>query len=140
MTPIGPGSGGILSQKYYFRACFIDPFQGAGAATYAFKDLGFKKAAILIDVASDYSVGLSNFFKRAFSRMGGEIVAELKYQSGDQDFTAQLTDLIAKKPDFVFLPAYFTEGAIVLKQARELGIVEIRGGKKVFLGLSKPEL
>ena len=126
-----------LDKKYYFRACFIDPFQGAGAATYAFKDLGFKKAAILIDVASDYSVGLSNFFKRAFSRMGGEIVAELKYQSGDQDFTAQLTDLIAKKPDFVFLPAYFTEGAIVLKQARELGAAfRFIGGD----GMDNPEI
>ena len=53
--------------------------------------------------------------------MGGEIVAELKYNSGDQDFTAQLTELISKNPDIVFLPAYFAEGAIVLKQANELG-------------------
>ena len=110
-----------LGKKFYFRACFIDPFQGAGAATYAFRQLGFKKAATLTDVANDYSVGLSSFFKRAFEKLGGEIVAELKYQSGDQDFTAQLTELISKKPDIVFLPAYFAEGAIVLKQAKELG-------------------
>ena len=108
-------------KKYYFRACFIDPFQGAGAATYAFRNLGFKKAATLVDVANDYSVGLGAFFKQAFEKMGGELVAELKYQSGDQDFTAQLTELISKKPDIVFLPAYFAEGAIVLKQAKELG-------------------
>ena len=108
-------------KRYYFRACFIDPFQGTGAATYALRTLGLKKAATLTDVANDYSVGLSAFFKRAFEKMGGEVVAELKYQSGDQDFTAQLTELISKKPDFVFLPAYFAEGAIVLKQASELG-------------------
>ena len=108
-------------KRYYFRACFIDPFQGAGAATYALKGLELKKAATLIDVANDYSVGLGTFFKQAYTRMGGEIVAELKYQSGDQDFTAQLTELIDKKPDIVFLPAYFAEGAIVLKQAKELG-------------------
>lgn len=108
-------------KKWYFRACFIDPFQGAGAATYAFKELGLKKAATLIDVANDYSVGLGAFFKQSYEKMGGEIVAELKYQSGDQDFTAQLTELISKGPDIVFLPAYFAEGAIVLKQARELG-------------------
>ena len=83
--------------------------------------LGFKRAATLTDVANDYSVGLSSFFKRAFETLGGEVVAELKYQSGDQDFTAQLTELISKKPDIVFLPAYFAEGAIVLKQAKELG-------------------
>ena len=110
-----------LGKKFYFRACFIDPFQGAGAATYAFKNLGLKKAATLIDVANDYSVGLGTFFRNAYTKMGGEIVAELKYQSGDQDFTAQLTELISKKPDIVFLPAYFAEGAIVLKQAKELG-------------------
>jgi branched-chain amino acid transport system substrate-binding protein len=108
-------------KRYYFRACFIDPFQGAGAATYALKNLGLKKAATLIDVANDYSVGLGAFFKQSYTKMGGEIVAELKYQSGDQDFTAQLTELISKNPDIVFLPAYFAEGAIVLKQAKELG-------------------
>ena len=108
-------------KKFYFRACFIDPFQGAGAATYAIKTLGFNKAAILTDIANDYSVGLSAFFKQAFEKLGGQIVSEMKYQSGDQDFTAQLTEIISKGPDIVFLPAYFAEGAIVLKQARELG-------------------
>jgi branched-chain amino acid transport system substrate-binding protein len=110
-----------LNKRYYFRACFIDPFQGAGAATYAFKDLGLKKAALLTDVGNDYSVGLSNFFKQAFVKLGGEIVSEMKYQSGDQDFTAQLTEIISKAPDIVFTPAYFAEGAIILKQAKELG-------------------
>lgn len=108
-------------KKYYFRACFIDPYQGAAAATYAFKNLGFKKGAVLTDVANDYAVGLSAFFKRAFTKLGGEMVADLKYSSGDQDFTAQLTELISKKPDIVFMPAYFAEGAIIMKQARELG-------------------
>lgn len=108
-------------KKYYFRACFIDPYQGAAAATYAHKTLGFKKAAVLTDVANDYAVGLSAFFKRAFIKQGGEMVADMKYSSGDQDFTAQLTELISKKPDIVFMPAYFAEGAIIMKQARELG-------------------
>ena len=108
-------------KKYYFRACFIDPYQGAAAASYVYKTLGFKKAAVLTDVANDYAVGLSAFFKRSFKKAGGEMVAELKYSSGDQDFTAQLTELISKKPDIVFMPAYFAEGAIIMKQARELG-------------------
>ncbi len=108
-------------KKYYFRACFIDPYQGLGAAQYAFEKLGAKKAGILMDVSNDYAVGLSAFFKRAFNKLGGEIVSEMKYSSGDQDFTAQLTELIAQKPDIVFMPAYFAEGAIIMKQARELG-------------------
>ncbi len=108
-------------KKYYFRACFIDPYQGLGAAQYAIESLGAKKAGILMDVSNDYAVGLSVFFKRAFNKLGGEVVSEMKYNSGDQDFTAQLTELIAQKPDVVFMPAYFAEGAIIMKQARELG-------------------
>jgi len=115
-------------KKYYFRACFIDPYQGAGAASYAYKTLGFKKAALLIDVSNDYAVGLSNFFQKSFTKLGGEIVANLKYQSRDQDFTAQLTEIIRHNPDVVFMPAYFAQGGIIMKQARELG------GKFVLMG------
>jgi branched-chain amino acid transport system substrate-binding protein len=116
-------------KKFVFRACFIDPFQGAGAATYAVKTLNMKKAALLVDVANDYCVGLANFFKQSYKKLGGEIVSELKYNSGDQDFTAQLTEIISKKPDVLFLPADFAEGAIVMKQARELGAkFQIMGG------------
>ena len=116
-------------KKYIFRVCFIDPFQGAGAATYAYKTLGLKRAAMLVDVANDYSVGLASFFKRSFGKLGGEVVANLKYQSGDQDFTAQLTEIISQKPDLLFIPSYFAEGAIIMKQANELGATfKIMGG------------
>ena len=116
-------------KKYYFRACFIDPYQGAGAATYAIRSLGAKKAAILKDVSNDYGVGLAKFFDDSFKKLGGEVVANINYNSGDQDFTAQLTQIIAKKPDVLFIPAYFAEGAIIMKQARELGATfRIMGG------------
>jgi len=116
-------------KTYYFRACFIDPYQGAGAATYAIRSLDAKKAALLIDVSNDYAVGLGAFFKRSFAKLGGEIVAEMKYNSGDQDFTAQLTEIISKQPDVLFIPAYFAEGGIIMKQARELGAkFRIMGG------------
>jgi branched-chain amino acid transport system substrate-binding protein len=108
-------------KKYYFRACFIDPFQGSAAAAYAIQDLKFTKAAVLTDVANDYSVGLAGFFKKSFEELGGTIVSQMNYMTGDSDFTAQLTEIISKNPDFVFLPSYFAEGAIILKQARELG-------------------
>jgi branched-chain amino acid transport system substrate-binding protein len=116
-------------KKYVFRVCFIDPLQGAGAATYAFQTLGKRRAALLIDVASDYAVGLAGFFERSFVKLGGEIAAKLKYNSGDQDFTAQLTEMISKQPDILFIPAYFSEGAIIMKQAQELGAeFQIMGG------------
>ncbi len=124
-------------KMYVFRACFIDPYQGAGAATYAMKTLNMKKAALLIDVANDYSVGLATFFKQSFKKLGGEIVSELKYNSGDQDFTAQLTEIISKKPELLFIPADFAEGAIIMKQARELGAeFQIMGGD----AMDNPEL
>ncbi|MDI9370048.1 MAG: ABC transporter substrate-binding protein [Synergistaceae bacterium] len=118
-----------MGKEYVFRACFIDPFQGAAAATYARNKLGIKKAAILIDVANDYCVGLANFFKQSFLKLDGEVVSELMYNSGDQDFTAQLTEIISKEPDLLYIPADFAEGAIIMKQARELGAeFQIMGG------------
>ncbi|EHM10287.1 ABC-type branched-chain amino acid transport system, periplasmic component [Thermanaerovibrio velox DSM 12556] len=108
-------------KKYYFRVCFIDPYQGAGAATFALNNLKAKNAALLIDVAQDYSVGLASFFEKAFVKGGGKIVAKLSYNSGDQDFTAQLTEIKSKNPDVLFIPSYFAEGAIIMKQARDLG-------------------
>ena len=116
-------------KKYSFRVCFIDPFQGAGAATYAYKDLKLKTAALLVDISNDYSVGLASFFTRSFTKLGGQIVANLKYQAGDQDFTAQLTEIISKKPEVLFIPSYFAEGAIIMKQVKELGAkFQIMGG------------
>ncbi len=116
-------------KTYYFRACFIDPFQGAGAATYAFNNLGARRAAVLKDISNDYAVGLASFFEGSFKKLGGEVVQVSNYSSGDQDFTPQLTQIIAKKPEVLFIPAYFAEGAIIMKQARELGATfRIMGG------------
>lgn len=116
-------------KKFSFRVCFIDPFQGAGAATYAYNDLKLKTAALLVDISNDYSVGLASFFTKSFTKLGGQIVANLKYQAGDQDFTAQLTEIASKKPDVLFIPSYFAEGAIIMKQVKELGAkFQVMGG------------
>jgi branched-chain amino acid transport system substrate-binding protein len=111
-------------KQYYFRVCFIDPFQGAVMAKYAFENLGAKKAAIIQDVAQDYSVGLSFFFREKFvelTKNPKSVVAFTSYQTGDQDFTAQLTSVIAQKPDIIFSSGYYGEAALLAKQARELG-------------------
>ncbi len=109
-------------KHYIFRVCFIDPFQGKVAAVYARKVLHAKTAAMLIDRAQDYCVGLANFFRKAFTKLGGKIVAVTYAQTGDQDFTAQLTAIKRKHPDVIYIPNYYTEDALILKQARELGI------------------
>lgn len=116
-------------KKYYFRTCFIDSYQGVGIATYASQVLHVKKAAILKDISNDYAIGLANYFARAFKKLGGEVISNLNYNSGDQDFSAVLTQIIAQKPDILFIPSYFSEGAIIMKQARELGAkFQIMGG------------
>ncbi|MBL8966711.1 MAG: ABC transporter substrate-binding protein, partial [Spirochaetaceae bacterium] len=73
-------------KPYNFRVCFIDPYQGAVAAGYAFEKLGLKKAAILYDVSDDYSQGLREFFIQNFKKLGGEIVADESFNGGDVDF------------------------------------------------------
>lgn len=117
---------------YYFRVCFIDPFQGTVMANYAFKDVGAKKAVIIREVSNDYSVGLAKFFADAFKQLSGDpnaILAELNYNTNDQDFSAQLTQVKSLKPDVIFAPGNYTESALIVKQARELGItVPFLGG------------
>jgi len=113
---------------YIFRVCFTDPFQGTVVAKFAVEKLNAKTAAIFIDRKSDYSVGLADFFRKAFTERGGKIVEEQSYSSGDIDFKGQLTNLRGKNPDIIMLPGYYTEVGLILKQARELGI------KAAFLG------
>lgn len=107
-------------KHYIFRACFIDPFQGHVAAIFAYKNLKARKAVVFTDVVQDYSVGLSNFFIKDFVKMGGKVSREF-YQSGDQDFSAQLTDALSKKPDVLYIPGYYPEIALMARQARQLG-------------------
>ena len=119
------------NNDYYFRACFIDPFQGKVMAEYAFQN-GFKKVAIVQEVSNDYSVGLAKFFREEFVKLTGDessIVDVANYQTGDKDFTAILTNLKAQNPDAVFAPGNFTESALLVKQARQLGITaQFMGG------------
>jgi branched-chain amino acid transport system substrate-binding protein len=114
---------------YYFRACSLDPYQGTVMARYAFNTIGAKTAAIIKNNADDYSVGLANFFKEEFLKLGGEIVSETEYLNDTQDFNAQLTEIKSKSPDVVFSPALIDSIPLICKQARENGItVPILGG------------
>jgi branched-chain amino acid transport system substrate-binding protein len=114
---------------FVFRTCFIDPFQGAVMARFAHEDLKARRVAILFDFKQDYSVGLAEFFRNTFKELGGEIVADERYTSGDIEFRAQLTTIRSANPDAVFVPGYYTELGLIAKQARELGLnVPLLGG------------
>lgn len=113
---------------YIFRVCFIDPFQGTAIAKFAWTSKQIKNVAILKDVKNDYSVGLAEYFSREFKALGGSIVGEEAYSEGDIDFKAQLTSLIAKSPEAILLPGYYTEVGLIARQARDLGF------QGIFLG------
>jgi branched-chain amino acid transport system substrate-binding protein len=109
-------------KQFAFRACFIDPFQGEVAARFARNDLKAQSAALIIDQAQDYAVGLAKFFEKEFTKLGGKVVSTSYIQTGDQDFSAQLSAVQAAKPDIIYAPNYYTEDALMAKQARDLGI------------------
>jgi branched-chain amino acid transport system substrate-binding protein len=106
---------------YIFRICFIDPFQGAVLGRFARDNLQARRVALLTPV-TPYGIGLSNELRKKFTELGGEVVAEQKYAEGDKDFKAQLTTIRTLKPDVIAATGYYTEAALICKQARELGI------------------
>ena len=108
--------------NFVFRACYNDSFQGQVVAQFAFETLQGKTAAILFDNANDYSKGLSQNFKDKFLALGGTIVSEESYATGDTDFNAQLTKIAGTNPDVLFLPDYYSTVSVISKQVRALGI------------------
>ena len=114
---------------YVFRVCFIDPFQGEVLAKFAYNDLKARKVAILRDVQQDYSVGLADSVEKHFKALGGQVLPAVSYSSGDADFRAALTNIRSQKPDVVFSTGYYSEAAVITRQARELGMkMPILGG------------
>ncbi|MDN4494068.1 ABC transporter substrate-binding protein [Ureibacillus aquaedulcis] len=107
---------------FVFRTCFIDPFQGIVAANFASNELEAKNVAIYADNASDYAKGLAASFKEQIEANGGTVVAEEAYVADDTDFKSTLTRIKSANPDFIFIPGYYEEVGLIVKQARELGI------------------
>jgi branched-chain amino acid transport system substrate-binding protein len=114
---------------YVFRVCFIDPFQGEVLAKFAYTDLKARRVAVLKDIQQDYSVGLTDSIQKTFTKLGGQVLDPVSYSSGDADFRAILTQVRAQKPDAIFATGYYPEAAIIVRQARELGMtMPILGG------------
>jgi branched-chain amino acid transport system substrate-binding protein len=107
---------------YIFRVCFLDDFQGDVIARYIRNSLKMTRLAILKDVKNEYSVGLAQLFSESFVKRGGQIVGEQAFSEGDIDFKAQLTALKGTNPEIIFVPGYYGEAALIVKQGRELNI------------------
>lgn len=112
-------------KPHTFRTAWIDPFQGSVLARYAVEEMGAKTCAILVDVQQDYCVGIANFFREAFVELTGDptnVLGIVSFQTGDKDFTAQLTTLKSWKPDMIFAPDLYREVALMFRQAVTLGV------------------
>ena len=126
-------------RDYYFRVVFIDPDQGKVAAKFLGVEYGAEKVAVLFDIAQDPTTGGAMFFREYWVKFTGSvdgIVAFENYRTGDSDFTAQLTHIKGLNPDAVLIPAYYGEAALIVKQAREMGITVPFIG---FDGIEAPE-
>ncbi len=123
VSPWSTNPDTTLDRPWVFRAAFLDPFQGPMAVNFAVNTFGAKTAAVLYDLSNDYSKGLAEIFKQLFeTRMGaGTVTAFESHGTKDQDFSAQLTKIIARKPDFIFVPDNYNQVALIVPQARQLG-------------------
>lgn len=116
---------------YLYLACFGDNVQAAAAAEYAFKNLNAKSAYLLIDKGMEYTMLLGKYFKERFEGLGGAITLEDYYQTGDKDFSAQITKLKASKnkPDILFISSGPDDVGTIVKQFRDGGVAQpIFGG------------
>jgi branched-chain amino acid transport system substrate-binding protein len=122
LTPTATGEEITRIGDYIFRSCFLNSFSGQVMARFALDRFKATRAVVLTDVKQDYSVGLAAVIKAYFQGHGGRDLLELSFSSGDTDFRAQLTRARAFRPEVIFVPAYYPEAGLILRQARQLEI------------------
>ena len=116
---------------YLFLACFGDNVQAAAGAEYAYNTLQYKTVYLLTDQGTEYTKLLSKYFKERYTELGGQVVLEDSYQTGDKDFSAEITKLkgAATPPDFLYIAAQPDDIGTIVKQFRDSGIDKaIMGG------------
>jgi branched-chain amino acid transport system substrate-binding protein len=123
ISPWSTNPNTTKDRPYVFRGCFLDPFQGPVVAKFINNEFGFKKAAVLYDVASDYPKGLAEFFKAAWEDLNGpgSVVAYESFTTKDADFSSQLTKINNSGAEVLFTPQYYNEVALIVQQAHQLG-------------------
>lgn len=141
LSPAVTQNGGMLKEdgtayEYAWRICFEDSAQASAIAVFA-KDLGKTKAVVYSDAANDYAKGLAEDFVAKFEDLGGEVVAQENYTSGDTDFNAALSKIKELDFDVLYVPGYYNESGLIIKQAREAGITQTILGPD---GMDSPKL
>ena len=122
---------------YYWRICFLDPFQGAVMANFA-NSLGAKKAYVLTMLGEDYGNGLGHYFTQAFEGLGGEVISET-FPEGTSDFTAYINNAVNAGVEAIFAPCATTYASLIIDQAASMNVtfpLEAAAGKKVDVYVS----
>ena len=105
---------------YIFRVCFTDDFQGKIIARFARQDLKVITAVIFVDVTSDYSIKLSEIFRKNFEQLGGRVLLELEYKLKQQQFDEEIKKAVNANADVIFVPGH-DESGLIVKEAQEAG-------------------
>ncbi|EAK5748993.1 ABC transporter substrate-binding protein [Campylobacter lari] len=121
IAPVASGDKLLDKKSYASRVCFMDSFQGDKFANYAYKDLNLKSVVVIVDQSNVYSLGLARAFEKEFKQNGGKILKKLTISSGDKDFKAIVSQLKNINPDFVYMPIYHPEAALIARQAKAVG-------------------
>lgn len=110
-----------VAGDYIFRNWPSDIYEGGEMAKFAYEKLGLQKIGILT-VNIDYGLGLAKVFEKVFTEYGGDVIAIEKYDQGATDFRTQLSKIKTQIPEALYLPGYYKEIALILRQANELGL------------------
>lgn len=109
-----------------FRVCYTDAIQGPVMANFAYEELGLRKVALVTDKKQPYSTGLSDSFRATFEKLGGKIVDEQFYETGNNDFHGILTSIKGNNPDGLFMSGYFSETGPIARQAFDAGLTNVK--------------
>jgi len=109
---------------YLFMSCFGDNVQAAAGAEYAYGTLKAHTTYLLIDKGMEYTLLLGKYFKERFTELGGQVVLEDTYQTGDKDFSAQITRLkgLGTMPDMLYIASGPDDVGTIVKQFRDAGV------------------
>lgn len=113
---------------YVFRDTLLDTIAAPATMKYVIQEKGWKNVALITSKNNDYSVSLSKIFSDAIDANGGKVVIEEFIQDKDTDFSGQITKIKSANPDVIVFSGYYTEGALIMKKAREVGIKAIMVG------------
>ena len=110
-----------MGNNYYFRTCFIDPFQGTVLANYASEQLGAAKVYTLGEMGNDYDTGVINYFTEAFEALGGTTVAD-NFPKNNADFTSYLNKAVNEGVDAILIPVSIAYSTQIIAQAKSMNL------------------